>query len=123
MTPARIALSIPVINAHVHASTTGPLFATHAFDLQTLPSAEAEPAHVGAPSVNVEVKLAGVNDADIERGTDPKGEILVRGTPVGVVLPKNGEEVEEKEDGWVPTGEVARVMTNGAFKVIGLAHH
>lgn len=119
LTPARIALSVPLINTHVHASTSGPIFATHAFDLQSLPSAEGEPAHVGAPSVNVEVKLIGVDDAVVEGGNDPQGELLVRGPPVGTLL-SGGAHIAETEDlGWVQTGEIARVMTNGAFKVVG----
>jgi hypothetical protein len=30
---------------------------------------------VGAPGANVEVKLIGVDDAAIEQGADPKGEV------------------------------------------------
>jgi long-chain acyl-CoA synthetase len=116
---ARLALSIPVINTHTHGSAAGPLFATHAFDLQMLPSSSttAEPAHVGAPSVNVEVKLLGVNDNEVEKGADPVGEILVRGPSVGNMLSADGEAGEK--NAWVHTGEKARVMTNGAFKILG----
>ncbi|KAG9318430.1 hypothetical protein JVU11DRAFT_521 [Chiua virens] len=120
LTPARIALSVPIINAHIHASTSGPMFATHAFDLQSLPSAQGEVAHVGAPSVNVEVKLTGVDDPAIERGNDPKGQLLVRGPPVGTLLSGDtNTETDTEDQPWVQTGEVAGVMTNGAFKVIG----
>lgn len=119
LVPARLALSIPLINTHTHGSAAGPLFATHAFDLQMLPCspAAAEPAHVGAPSVNVEVKLIGVNDNVVEKGGDPTGEILVRGPSVGNMLSADGEAGEK--NAWVHTGEMARVMTNGAFKVFG----
>lgn len=110
---------MPFINAHIHASTSGPVFATHAFDLQSLPAAEGEPAHVGAPSVNVEVKLVGVDDAAIERGNDPKGELAVRGPPVGAHLSGDASSTETEDQGWVQTGEIARVMTNGAFRVVG----
>lgn len=113
---ARLALSIPLINTHTHGSAAGPLFATHAFDLQMLPGAD-EPAHVGAPSVNVEVKLIGVNDNVVEKGADPIGQILVRGPSVGNMLSADGEAGEK--NAWVNTGEMARVMTNGAFKVLG----
>lgn len=119
LVPARMTLSIPLINVHTHGSTTGPLFATHAFDLQMLPSPSpgAEPAHVGAPSVNVEVKLVGVDDDAVEKGADPIGEILVRGPPVGNMLSAEGEAGEK--NAWVHMGEKGRVMTNGAFKVLG----
>ncbi|KAG1891489.1 hypothetical protein F4604DRAFT_1914290 [Suillus subluteus] len=117
--PARLVLSIPLINTYTHGSATGPLFATHAFDLQMLPSSSpaAEPAHAGAPSVNVEAKLIGVNDNVVEKGADPVGEILVRGPSVGNMLSADGEAGEK--NAWVHTGEMARAMTNGAFKVLG----
>jgi long-chain acyl-CoA synthetase len=123
LTPARISLSVPLINAHMHASTSGPIFATHAFDLQALPSAEGEQAHAGAPSVNVEVKLIGVDDATMERGNDPKGELLVRGPPVGTLLSGDANSTEREDQDWVQTEEIARVMTNGAFKVVGKKSH
>ena len=107
----------------MHASTSGPIFATHAFDLQSLPSVEGEQAHVGAPSVNVEIKLIGVDDATIERGNDPKGELLVRGPPVGTFLSGDANSTETEDQGWFQTGEIARVMTNGAFKVVGKKSH
>lgn len=119
LVPARLALSIPLINTHTHGSAAGPIFATHAFDLQNLPSSSpaVEPAHVGAPSVNVEAKLIGVNDNAVEKGADPVGEILVRGPSIGNILSADGEAGEK--NAWVHTGETARVMTNGAFKVLG----
>ncbi|KAH7889750.1 hypothetical protein F5I97DRAFT_1802529 [Phlebopus sp. FC_14] len=118
LTPARIALSVPIINSHSHPSTSGPLFATHALDLQTLPSSGGEPAHVGGPSVNVEVKLAGLRSEDIE-SMDPVGEICVRGPSVGTLLPLDQNLDEADSNGeWVKTGELGRVLTNGAFKVL-----
>jgi long-chain acyl-CoA synthetase len=99
------------------------MFATHAFDLQSLPSAEGEQAHIGAPSVNVEVKLVGVDDAIIERGDDPKGELLVRGPPVGTLSSGDANNIKTEDQGWVLTGEITRVMTNGAFKVVGKKSH
>lgn len=92
------------------------MLATHAFDLQSLPSEKGEKLHVGAPSINVEVKLVGVDDAAIEKGHDPRGKLLVRGPPVGVLLPG---DANSEDEGWVQTGETAQAMTNGAFKVIG----
>ncbi|KAG1841377.1 hypothetical protein C8R48DRAFT_739175 [Suillus tomentosus] len=119
LVPARLALSIPLINTYTHGSATGPLFATHAFDLQMLFSSSpaTEPAHVGAPSVNVEAKLISVKDNVVEQGADPIGEILVRGPSVGNMLSADGEAGEK--NAWVHTGKTARVMTNGAFKVLG----
>lgn len=99
------------------------MFATHAFDLQSLPSAGGERAHVGAPSVNVEVKLIDVDDVSVNRGNDPRGELLVRGPPVGTLLSGGANDTETEDQGWVQTGEIVQVMTNGAFKVVGTKSH
>lgn len=115
LTPARIALSLPIINVHVSPWVSGPVFATQALDAQVLPPGD-EPAHVGGPSVNVEAKLRGVKDTYLEReNEDPVGEIVVRGPSVGVRV---GEEPGNMA--WQETGGVGRAMTNGAFKVIGV---
>ncbi|TBU47951.1 acetyl-CoA synthetase-like protein [Dichomitus squalens] len=130
LTPARIALSVPVINAHSHPLVAGPVFATHALDLQTFPtaspslSASAADAYaftylapVGPPTVNVEVKLVGVDDAAVEDGGDPIGALHVRGPSVGRPLSVEEETQEEEERGWRSTGERAKVAANGTFKV------
>lgn len=114
LTPARIALSIPVINMHVNPWVSGPVFATQAFDAQVLPSGH-EPAHVGGPSVNVEAKLKGVKDTYLEENEDPVGEIVVRGPTVGVSIGQEAESVA-----WQEISEIGRAMTNGAFKVVGV---
>lgn len=114
LTPARIALSIPMINMHVNPWVSGPLFATQAFDAQVLPSGQ-EPAHVGGPTVNVEAKLKGVKDTYLEENEDPVGEIVVRGPTVGASVGEGAENVA-----WQEISEIGRAMTNGAFKVVGV---
>ncbi|KAI6111474.1 hypothetical protein EDD17DRAFT_1107278 [Pisolithus thermaeus] len=114
LTPARIALSIPMINMHVNPWVSGPLFATQAFDTQVLPSGQ-EPAHVGGPTVNVEAKLKGVKDTYLEEDEDPVGEIVVRGPTVGASVGEGAENVA-----WQEISEIGRAMTNGAFKVVGV---
>jgi long-chain acyl-CoA synthetase len=116
-------LSIPIVNAHTHPLVTGPVFASHALDVQNFPvvSADAEGfstvAHVGPPGINVEAKLIEVNDEEIESGADPMGDLLVRGPPVGRLI---GGDDEMRKLGWVSTGDKARVQTNGSFKVYNL---
>ncbi|RDX48303.1 acetyl-CoA synthetase-like protein [Lentinus brumalis] len=131
LTPSRIALSVPVINVHSHPLAAGPIFASHALDLQTFPpaassspSASAADAYaftylapVGPPSVNVEVKLTGVDDAAVEGGADPVGALHVRGPSVGRPLSAEEEAAEEDQRGWRITGERAKVAPNGTFKV------
>ncbi|KAI0781105.1 acetyl-CoA synthetase-like protein [Trametes elegans] len=131
LTPARIALSVPVINAHAHPLVAGPVFASHALDLQTfatdasaVSSSSAADAYafrylapVGPPSVNVEAKLAGVDDTAVEAGADPVGALHVRGPSVGRPLSVQEEPQEEELRGWRATGERAKVAPNGTFKV------
>ncbi|KAL1947959.1 hypothetical protein VTO73DRAFT_13683 [Trametes versicolor] len=132
-TPARIALSVPVINAHTHPLVAGPVFASHALDLQTFgpgtsgaASTSAADAYaltylapVGPPSVNVEAKLSGVDDTAVEAGADPVGELHVRGPSVGrpLSVTVEDESLEEELRGWRATGERAKVAPNGTFKV------
>ena len=71
-------------------------------------------AHVGAPTVSMEVKLVGVEDAAIEEGKDPVGEVYMRGPPVGMLL---GEKDQDGEN-WMPTGYRGKVQPNGCFKVV-----
>ena len=118
LTPTRIAFSIPYVNAVGSDLVCGPLFASYPHDLQIHPppttGGEFESiAHVGAPTVSMEVKLIGVDDAAIERGEDPVGEVYVRGPPVGTLL---GEK--QSGENWLPTGYRGKVQPNGCFKVI-----
>ncbi|KAH9951269.1 acetyl-CoA synthetase-like protein [Amylocystis lapponica] len=128
LTPARVAISVPLVHAHIHPLVAGPVLASHPLDLQSFPAAVPASssaaysyafmylASVGPPSVNVEVKLGAVDDAAIENGADPRGALYVRGPSVGV--PLGVEDVpEESERDWVATGERAMVSTNGTFKV------
>lgn len=123
LAPARMALSVPLVLAHVHPVVAGPVFATHPLDLQVFPpegeDAFAGRAPVGPPSINMDAKLLGVDDASVETGGDPEGMLHVRGPSVGKVeVIGEDQHVVEMEDGWVPTGERARVVTNGCFKVV-----
>lgn len=76
---ARLALSVPLINAHIEPISTAPIFASHPFDLQHFPPSrpEEEVAHVGPPAANLEVKLTGEKDADVSgESKDPLGKVL-----------------------------------------------
>jgi long-chain acyl-CoA synthetase len=114
LTPARIALSIPLVNAFTHPLVAAPVLASHPLDAQDIPGLKA--AHTGPPSVNIEVKLTGVNDDVVEAGGDPEGNLLVRGPPVGKQVElEDYVHVAEAEEGWIPMEARARVLTNGAF--------
>ena len=139
LAPMRIALSVPIVNAHTHPAVAGPVFASHPLDLQTFPVNDSEEkasgpaadafaftylAAVGPPSVNIEAKLLGVNDADIEAGGDPVGTLHIRGPSVGKPAHRVDVREEDREtegDGWVAAGQRARVLPNGTFKVVSIA--
>lgn len=133
LTPARVALSVPILIVHSHPQVSGPVLATHAFDVQSFPNETASPgtsaadnyafsylSAVGAPSINLEAKLIAVDDASIEAGEDPVGRLMVRGPSVGVLLDVESKE-GELEKGWFETGEKAKVLPNGTFKVVPLS--
>ena len=86
--PARIALSVPIVNAYPNPLSAGPVFASHPLDMQVLDT-RAKPlssaveekeekqskTHTGAPTCNIEVKLLGVNEEAVVGGADPEGEV------------------------------------------------
>jgi long-chain acyl-CoA synthetase len=129
--PARIALSVPFVNSHIHPLVAGPVLASHPLDLQIFPSPPknttdpfAYAAHVGPPSVNAEVKLINVQDKSVENGEDPVGVLMVRGPCVGKMQGVGEYSYIEvptsspSDEGWVWTGDRAKVLANGAFKVM-----
>ncbi|KAL1735144.1 AMP-binding enzyme-domain-containing protein [Schizophyllum commune] len=128
LTPARIAFSVPLVNAFTSPLVAGPVLASFALDMQDFPAAPEEPAHVGPPSVNVEARLINVDEDAVARGEDPVGTLLIRGPSVGkpvgaeefvnVSSGKKGSEGDEEDEGWLAVGVTARVQTNGAFQIV-----
>jgi long-chain acyl-CoA synthetase len=121
LTPARIALSVPLVIAHTHPLVSAPILASHPHDLQTFAvTSRQEFAHVGPPTVNVEVKLVGVDDGRVEKGDDPEGVLHVRGPIVGRVISPtdrlDAEEARGTDEPWVSTEDRARVQANGVFR-------
>lgn len=132
LTPARVALSVPLVFAHSHPQVSGPVLATHPLDVQSFPAEAGSSgssaadnyafsylASVGAPSINVEAKLKGVDDDSVEDGGDPVGSLFLRGPSVGVLLDARPDE-GELDKGWVESGERAKVLPNGTFKVVSV---
>ena len=120
LTPARVALSVPLVIAHTHPLVSAPILASHPHDMQTFAiTSDQEHAHVGPPTVNIEVKLVGVDDGAVEKGEDPAGVLHMRGPIVGRLLTFSDIPVEEEapkdDEPWVSTGNRARVQTNGVF--------
>ncbi|KAJ7738483.1 acetyl-CoA synthetase [Mycena maculata] len=122
LTPARVALSVPIINCYSHPLVAGPVLASHALDLQDLSTGVSTPAHSGPPSINMEAKLVGVDDEPVENGADPVGILMVRGPSVGKLTSMETSYVSipsGEDEGWMGTGVRAMVQTNGAFQLLG----
>jgi long-chain acyl-CoA synthetase len=69
----------------------------------------------------VEAKLVDIEDEAVENGADPIGALMVRGPAVGKVLGVGEDSYIEvpssSDEGWIATGEMAKVLANGAFVV------
>ncbi|SCV69040.1 BQ2448_2060 [Microbotryum intermedium] len=80
-------LGIPVVSVLAHSAICGPVANSIYYDAQRLPRPDetrdeaSDRTHVGAPSVGVELKLIGCDEAQIKQEQRFKGEIVVR-TPV-----------------------------------------
>jgi long-chain acyl-CoA synthetase len=124
LTQSRIMLSMPLVNCFTHPLVPGPVLASHPLDLQdfsTVVDGGIPTAHVGPPSVNIETKLVDVNDALVENGGDPAGELLIRGPSVGKLLSSDDYvsiPSEDDKEGWMLTGVRVKIHTNGAFQVL-----
>jgi len=121
--PIQVALSIPHVRILSHPAVCGPICASHALDLQSFPSEKGEgddssSSHVGPPSVNIEAKLVGIDDAAVEKKADPVGELIIRGPSIGETVPTNDAITEVAKDGWMSIQRRALVRSNGTFVVI-----
>jgi len=116
---ARIALSVPIVNAHIESMSTAPIFASHPFDLQHFPPSVAESnAHVGPPGSNIEIKLvASDEDAQVdETKGDPRGKIFYRGPSVCEPIPPLASG--SVNGLWVDSGRFGIAHSNGTFNIL-----
>jgi long-chain acyl-CoA synthetase len=77
------------------------------------------PGTVGAPLCNLEVKICGDDGAPVGRGCD--GELLVRGPSVmkGYFARPDLTEQILSNDGWLATGDIARLDNDGFLSITG----
>ncbi|RKP12653.1 hypothetical protein BJ684DRAFT_20818 [Piptocephalis cylindrospora] len=110
----RVAFSCPVYEGYGQTENAAACTVTMAEDYNT--------GRVGAPFRCNEVKLVDVPDMQYH-ATDkpcPRGEIMVRGTNVFVGYYKEPEKTAEAlgEDGWLRTGDIGRINTDGSISII-----
>lgn len=136
----RLYLGVPVMHAYVprrlelqgmSSIVTAPVCTSNMYDLQVFApqllqddSARCLPAHVGPPSVSLELKLVhdtpavrdhaeAIERLRVDGCDDPIGEVYVRGYTVS----QTGHN-DTRISPWHSTGDVALVRTNGTFVVI-----
>jgi len=115
----RIACCCPILEGYGQTESTGASFATAVNDPTS--------GHVGGPMANVEYKLVDLaemkytsDDKDDNGNPMPRGEICIRGPGVFLGYFKDTEKTTEAidKDGWLHTGDVGQIMSNGALKII-----
>jgi long-chain acyl-CoA synthetase len=128
---ARIALYIPIVSAYSHPLVCGPITSSHPLDLQSFPTSAESVTHVGPPSPNIEAKLVEV-DSSIEQGGDPTGFVCLQAIPHyteftdaflklsirGPTISKSLGQSTTDSEGWLATGQRARIQANGTFKLL-----
>ncbi|MCB9671174.1 MAG: GNAT family N-acetyltransferase [Alphaproteobacteria bacterium] len=81
---------------------------------------ERRPGTVGVPLAHVEAKVVGADGATL--APDEVGEICIRGPSVfGGYLGRPEATAEALQDGWMHTGDLGSVSTDGWFRVVGRA--
>ncbi|WVR03122.1 hypothetical protein IAU60_000112 [Kwoniella sp. DSM 27419] len=122
---SHLLLSLPLTRLHAAPYSTGPIFVTHFYDLQSpgvshiLKEVDlwkaADRVHSGPPASNVEVLLKGegVDSAHDAQGRWIEGRVWIRGPSVLDVVSGRAHG----EDGWVETSDHAKVQPNGTFIV------
>ncbi len=94
---------------------------------ETSPVTHANPLHgqrkigsIGVPFPNTDVKVVHVDDATTEVAAGEQGELLIKGPQV---MPgywnKPAESAEALTDGWLHTGDIARVDEDGYCFIVG----
>ena len=95
--------------------------------LRTSPVTHANPLNgqrkigsIGVPFPNTDVKVVHVDDAKTEVPTGEQGELLIKGPQV---MPgywnKPAESTAALTDGWLHTGDIARVDADGYCFIVG----
>ncbi|ORX35025.1 hypothetical protein BD324DRAFT_609750 [Kockovaella imperatae] len=128
MVAAQSLLSLPISRVYATHLSTGPIFASHFYDVQSngvhhtallkpdKPSGvseDKEKCHTGPPAANIEVLLKGPNSYVVEgdEGGKIRGSLWVRGP---TILERVGGRIVE---GWTNVEAQAEVQTNGTFLV------
>ncbi|HYI31971.1 MAG TPA: long-chain-fatty-acid--CoA ligase [Glaciibacter sp.] len=78
------------------------------------------PGTVGVPFPSTDIRVTDPDDPSIDRGFDEEGELLIRGPQVFSGYWKRPDETAQVllPDGWLRTGDIVRVSSDGFITVI-----
>ena len=80
-----------------------------------------KPGSIGIPLPDVEARIVDLEtDETLQPGADAAGELLVRGPQVMQGYWKRPEETSQAidQDGWLRTGDIARIDADGYFSIV-----
>ena len=81
--------------------------------------------HVGGPVEVIKMRLKSLPEMEymVEDKPFPRGELLLKGTPIFKGYFKNPGKTSEcfDHDGWFQTGDVVQIFPNGSIKIIDRA--
>ena len=112
----KICFCADIIEGYGMTETCAGSFATIPFDPET--------GHVGGPLANVKCRLRDIPEmGHLHTNDPPSGEICMWGSSITEGYFRNPEKTAETitEDGWLYTGDVGRLLPNGAIKIIDRA--
>lgn len=112
----KVCFCCDILEGYGMTETSAGSFTTFYGDHQT--------GHVGGPLANVKVRLRDIPEMGYLHSNDPPaGEICMKGSSIMPGYFKNEEKTKEAltEDGWLFSGDVGRLMPNGAIKVVDRA--
>lgn len=90
--------------------------ATHCNPLQN----QNRPGSIGLPLPDVECKIVSIEDSDTELQANRQGELLIRGPQIMSGYFEQEEESKSTlKDGWLHTGDIARMDDDGFFYIVG----
>jgi long-chain acyl-CoA synthetase len=85
---------------------------------------ETESGHCGGPATCSEIKLEDVPEMNYF-SNERKGEVLIKGPAVTKGYFKDPEKTSElfDKDGWLHTGDIGQLLSNGCLKIIDRKKH
>ena len=112
----KICFSVPIVECYGQSESSGPCF-------NTIPKDSFSSGHVGGPLSVCEYWLEDVPEMNYF-SRDHVGEVLIRGSVVFDGYFWNPTLTNETiKNGWLHTGDIAKILPSGALKIIDRKKH